>query len=134
MLQNTQFNCLTQQLEAQYIIPAIRLKLIGLLKKSGLKDSEIAAKLKITRAAVSQYKHSKRGGALVFPQEINKDIEKAALAIQKGKSVNFEILKLINKIKKSRYICIICKETTLKNIKNEKKSLLGSCRNDPCCR
>lgn len=107
-------HCLTQKIELNYLIPAIRKKFIGLLEKQGLKDAEISRKLNITKAAISQYKHKKRGKAIKFPGEIEKEIKKSAKAIEKGKSADAEIVNIINKIKKSRYICIICKECECK--------------------
>lgn len=102
--------CLTQRIESNYIIPALRKKIMQFLKKQGLKDSEIAQKLKITKAAISQYKHKKRGKEIKFSKELEKEIEMAAKEIYKGKNANAEIIKIIDKIKKSRYICVICKE------------------------
>ena len=102
-------NCLTQKLEINTIIPAIRKEFISILEKKGLNDSEIAIKLSITKAAVSQYKHKKRGKAIKFPKAIQAKIKKSAESIAKGKSANSEISKLINEMKKSRYICVVCK-------------------------
>jgi len=107
-------NCLTQKVELNYLIPAIRKEFIILLGKKGFSDAEISRKLLITKAAVSQYKHKKRGKSINFPADIKKEIEKSAIAIMKGKSTNAEISKLINNIKKSRYICLICKECECK--------------------
>ncbi len=108
------FNCLTQRVEINYLIPAIRKQFIELLEKQGLKDVEIAKKLRITKAAISQYKHKKRGRSIKFPSDISKEIKKSAKAISKGKSADIEIIKIIDKIKKCRYICIICKECRYK--------------------
>lgn len=110
----TQFSCLTQKIELNYIIPAIRIHLIEILEKKGLNDSDIAKKLKITKAAVSQYKHKKRGKKIKFPKNIMNEINKAAKLIEKGHNANTEIVKIINKIKRGRYICIICKECECK--------------------
>ena len=104
------FSCLTQKIELNYLIPAVRKKFIDILERQGLKDSEISKKLNITKSAISQYKHKKRGKAIKFPAEIEKEIEKSAKVIGKGKSADAEIVKIIEKIKESRYICIICKE------------------------
>ena len=101
-------SCLTQKIELNYIIPAIRIELISILEKN-LSDAEISRKLGITKAAVSQYKHKKRGKKLNFPKEIQKEIEKSAENIAKGKSADVEISKLISNIKRCRYICKICK-------------------------
>ena len=102
-------SCLTQKIELNYIIPAIRKEFIEILEKKGLKDSEISRKLGITKAAVSQYKHKKRGKSLKFPKEIESNIKKSAIAIMKGKSADSEISKLIDEIRKCKYICKVCK-------------------------
>lgn len=102
--------CLTQKVELNCIIPSIRVHFIKILEKQGIKDSEIAKKLNITKAAISQYKHKKRGKKINFPKEIIQEIEKSAKAIEKGRNSNQEILKIIKMLKKSRYICIVCKE------------------------
>lgn len=101
--------CLTQKIEINTIIPAIRKELISILEKKGISDAEISRKLSITKAAVSQYKSGKRGKAIKFPSSIKAKIKKSAESIVKGKSANSEISKLINEMKKSRYICVVCK-------------------------
>lgn len=103
-------NCLTQKVELNYLIPAIRIELIKILEKKNLSDAEISRKLRITKAAVSQYKHNKRGKKLKFPSNIDKEIAKSADSIAKGKSADSEINNIINKMKKSRYICCVCRE------------------------
>ena len=110
MLTFMSFSCLTQRIELNYIIPALRKELASLLEKKNLNDAEISRKLGITKAAVSQYKHKKRGKKLDFPKEIENKIKKAAVSILKGKSANSEIAKIIEKMKSSRCICKICKE------------------------
>lgn len=107
-------SCLTQKIELNYIIPAIRKKFIEILEKRDLNDSEIAKKLRITKAAVSQYKHGKRGRSINFPKEIEKEIKKFAKDIEKSESADAVIIKIINKLKQSRYICMICKECRAK--------------------
>jgi len=107
-------NCLTQKVELNYLIPAIRKELISLLEKQGLKDAEIARKLNITRAAVSQYKHNKRGHKLKFPAKLKKEIKKSSIQIMKGKSASTEIYNLINNAKQCRYICEVCGECKCK--------------------
>jgi len=107
-------NCLTQKVELNYLIPAIRKELIFILEKQGLKDAEIARKLNITRSAVSQYKHKKRGHKLKFPAKLKKEIKKSSIQIMKGKSASTQIYNLINKAKQCRYICEVCKECECK--------------------
>jgi predicted transcriptional regulator len=101
--------CLTQKIELNSIIPAIRIEFIRILEAKGLSDADISRKLNITKAAVSQYKHKKRGKKLVFPKNIESNIKKSAEAVSKGKNANSEISKIINEIKECRYICKICK-------------------------
>lgn len=102
-------SCLTQKIELNTIIPAIRKEFIRILEKKGLKDSEISRKLGITKAAVSQYKHKKRGKAIKFPSAIQTKIVKSANLILKGRNANSEISELIAEMKKCRYICKVCK-------------------------
>ena len=101
-------SCLTQKIELNSIIPAIRIELIIILEKN-LSDAEISRKLGITKAAVSQYKHKKRGKKLNFPKAIQEEIKKSAEKISRGKSADAEISKLIKDIKKCKYICNVCK-------------------------
>ena len=103
-------NCLTQKLELNSIIPAIRMEFIKILDAKKISDAEISRKLNITKAAVSQYKHKKRGKSIKFPKEIESLIKKSSESIIKGKSANAEISKIIDDMKKSRYICCVCKE------------------------
>lgn len=102
-------DCLTQKLELNSIIPAIRKEFIKILENK-LSDAEISRKLNITKAAVSQYKHKKRGKSINFPSDIKKKIEKSAKEIIKGNNADSEIAKIIDEMKKSRYICCVCRE------------------------
>jgi predicted transcriptional regulator len=102
-------DCLTQKIEIDSIIPAIRMEFIKVLEAKNLSDAEISRKLSITKAAVSQYKHKKRGKSIKFPAGIKNKIEKSAKEIIKGKNANSEIAKIINEMKKSRYICCVCR-------------------------
>ena len=101
-------DCLTQKIEIDCIIPAVRKEFISILEKK-FSDAEISRKLNITKSAVSQYKHKKRGKKLDFPKEIENMIKKSAEAIAKGKNANSEISRIITEIKNSRYICKVCK-------------------------
>jgi len=102
--------CLTQKIELNVIIPALRKEFISVLSTKNISDAEISRKLGITKAAVSQYKHKKRGRKVNFSGKIKKEIEKSAIAIAKGKNANAEISKIISSIKKSKEICCICGE------------------------
>ena len=102
--------CLTQKLELNYLIPAIRKEILRILESKGLSDAEISRKLGITRAAVSQYKHKKRGAKVHFDQKTKSEIVISAENILKGKKADFEISRIIKRMKSSREICRICKE------------------------
>jgi len=103
-------DCLTQKIELNFLIPGIRKEFIKILEKQGIHDAEIARKLHITKSAVSQYNHKKRGKKLNFPKEIGREIKKSAKNIIQDRSADAEINRIIAKIKKSRYICNVCKE------------------------
>ncbi len=49
-----------QEVEAYFVIPALRRELAVALKDQGLKLTEISKRLGVTPAAVSQYCHAKR--------------------------------------------------------------------------
>jgi len=101
--------CLTQKLELNYLIPAIRKEMLKILEAKGLSDAEISRKLGITRAAISQYKHKKRGAKVHFDQKTKSEIAISAEKILRGKKADFEISRIIKKMKSSRKICRICK-------------------------
>jgi len=103
-------DCLTQKIELNVIIPAIRKGFIETLEKKDLSDADISRRLDITKAAVSQYKHRKRGKKIKFNAKVKKEIEKSANEILNGKNADFEISRIIGILKKSREICIICKK------------------------
>lgn len=103
-------DCLTQKIELNYVIPAIRKEFIRILEKNELSDAEISRKLGITKAAVSQYKHKKRGKEVKFNKNTLREINKSADLILNGKNSDHEIIRIINLLKDSRQICIICKE------------------------
>jgi predicted transcriptional regulator len=102
-------NCLPQKTELMYAIPAIRKELVALLQKKNLNDSDIAKRLKITKSAVSQYKHGKRAKKILIPQEIRARIKASAEKIYRGKNSNAEISKILNQMRKTRCICKICR-------------------------
>ena len=101
--------CLTQRLEINYLIPAIRKEIIAIMESHGLSDAEISRKLGITRAAISQYKHKKRGAKVHFDKKTLSEISLSAENILKGRKADFEISKIIKKMKSSREICKVCK-------------------------
>ena len=97
-----------QEIEVWYILPTIRRELAVALKNEGLKQNEIAERLGITNAAVSQYIQNKRAGTIKFSKDIMNAIKKSANNIAKGSSVMQEIFNIEKVIKKSKMICKMC--------------------------
>lgn len=82
-----------------YIIPCIRKGLAESMKKYGLNQKEIAEKLNISSAAVSQYFSNKRGKIGKIDEDLRGEIEKSAKAIIKGADVSKEICRICTIIK-----------------------------------
>jgi predicted transcriptional regulator len=85
---------LRQEIEVWYIIPAIRREVAKGMVKKGLKQREVAKRLGVTDAAVSQYFTSKRGKEVKFSQRINREIAGSVERMLKGANVMREIQKL----------------------------------------
>jgi predicted transcriptional regulator len=85
---------LRQEIEVWYIIPAIRREMAKGLVKKGLKQREVARRLGVTDAAVSQYFTSKRGKEVRFSKRISKEIMNSVDGILRGANVMREIQKL----------------------------------------
>ena len=86
---------LPQEIEAWYLIPAIRRELsIILVEKEKLKQKEAAEILGITEAAVSQYIKQKRGAEVEFSEKEKEGIQKCARELTKTKNQT-KIRKLI---------------------------------------
>ncbi len=86
------------------ILPCIRKKLAENLLKSGLSQKEVAEKLGVSSAAISQYLSNKRGKMEKFNTKIEREIEKSARAILNGKDVIDEICRICRIIKKDKKI------------------------------
>ncbi len=81
------------------VLPCIRRALATSLFKKGLNQKEIANKIGVSSAAISQYLASKRGKNMRFNEKILKEIEKSADAILKGNDAIEEICKICKIIK-----------------------------------
>lgn len=89
------------------ILPCLRKKLAEALLRKGLKQKEIAEKLGVSSAAVSQYLSNKRGLMEELGKKTAREVEKSAEAILKGGNATDELCR----------ICAIIKEEhDLKNI------------------
>ncbi len=81
------------------VLPCIRKKLAKNLLGKGLSQKEIAEKLGVSNAAISQYITDKRGGNVKLSDEINGEIEKSANAILNGEDAVKEICRICKIIK-----------------------------------
>jgi predicted transcriptional regulator len=99
-----------QELEALYLIPALRKELAkALIKKHKLNQSKAAELLGINKAAVSQYLHSKRASNIKFPKGFSKEIEKSAEKVFVDKEcLVSEIMRLSKIVKEKGIMCQVC--------------------------
>lgn len=82
-----------------HLLPAIRSELAHELKTDRFKQNEIAQKLGITPAAVSQYMSEKRGSDFKFSDDVNGLIKGIAKRIACEDLSEFEIME---------EMCVIC--------------------------
>ena len=95
-----------QEIDVWYVLPAIRKELAVSMLSKGLKQKDIAKKLGMTEAAVSQYVKNKRAHTVRFPKEIMADIDRAAESMIHAEPCHrFEIQAVLNKIMISGFLC-----------------------------
>ena len=87
------------EIVVQKILPAIRSELARLMLAEGLPQQEVANRLGVSKAAVSQYLNSKRGQELSFPSNIEDSIKELAGSLTESMTPN-ESVKLL---------CAVCK-------------------------
>ena len=90
-------NQMPQEIEVWYIIPALRRELAKSMVDLGLNQKQIAEKMGLTEAAVSQYLSSKRAKEVSFSNAVLDEIKKSAkrIAETKGNPVQ-EMMRLTN--------------------------------------
>lgn len=117
-----------QELEALYLIPALRKELAkALIKKHKLNQTKAADLLGINKAAVSQYLHSKRASNIKFPKGFFKEIEKSAKIIFKDKGCSVsEIMRLSRIVKEKGIMCQVCLKYN--------KGVLSVCKERHACK
>ncbi len=98
-----------QEIEVWYVFPAIRREFAKELLIKGFSQKQIASKMGLTQAAVSQYIKSKRATNLVFEKEVKNEIKKAVNRFVKTGNMVKEMLYLSGYIKKNMHICKIHK-------------------------
>lgn len=86
-----------------YVLPAIRRDLAAALKRKGMAQKEIAEKLGITPAAVSQYAKARRGRSRFKSPEMDAQIEHLADGIAAGTITDIQ--------PGTCAVCGVCKKT-----------------------
>lgn len=81
------------------VLPCIRKGLAEHLLKYGLSQKEIAERIGVSNAAISQYLSNKRGKITSFDDFLKKEIEKSAEKIFKGADAIDEICRICSIIK-----------------------------------
>lgn len=99
-----------QEIEVWYVFPAIRREFALKLKQKGYTQKQIAQKMNLTEAAVSQYLKLKRAKNLFFEPQIKKQINKSVNRFIKTGNLVREMLALSAYMKKNMYICKIHKK------------------------
>ncbi len=69
------------EIVVQKILPAIRAELARIMLEGGLPQQQVANKLGLSKAAVSQYLSAKRGQDVSFPPEIEDKINELARSL-----------------------------------------------------
>ncbi|MBD3309771.1 helix-turn-helix domain-containing protein [Candidatus Woesearchaeota archaeon] len=101
---------LPQEIEVWYIIPAIRREFAREMKKQGMSQSQIARRLNISRAAISQYISGKRGNDIRFRPVMMRKVRKAALGLLKDGCPIREIQLLCTYLKDKGHLCRVHQE------------------------
>ena len=101
---------LSQEIEAWYIIPAVRRDIAKcLVLDHGVSYGEVGELLSISKAAISQYFKGKRAAKIKLPDGIGPKIMSSCKALKSGKSNSTdEINKLLDHIKKKKLSCSVC--------------------------
>ena len=104
---------LPQEIEVWYTIPAVRRELARRLVELGLNQRQVAKKLAVTEAAVSQYLSNKRGTAIEYPAPVVARLSSAASTILRTDDaglVRKEVTAISELMKEHRVICDIHKK------------------------
>ena len=96
-----------QQVELNYLIPSLRKELAVAMKNLGLSQREIANRLILTEAAVSQYFNEKRAGTVKFNDNILSNIKEVAKTIN-NKNFHVEMHNLVKLSLHENVTCGVC--------------------------
>ncbi len=94
-----------QEVEVFYVLPAIRMELAKAMAKNDLGQNEIAKRLGITEAAVSQYKHGKRAKTFQLGKKLCAAIAKSAHKVVDTQSAVREMQLLLKSAMNDKTTC-----------------------------
>lgn len=104
-------NQMPQEIEVWYIIPALRRELAKSMVELGLTQKQIADKMALTEAAVSQYLSSKRAKEVIFSDAIlNKIKGSAKRIIENEENLVSEMVRLTNLTSVKHVMCDLHKK------------------------
>lgn len=87
------------EIVVQKVLPAIRAELARVMISEGIAQQQVASRLGLSKAAVSQYVSAKRGGEIAFSPETREKIYELAQSLAGDMSVNDAVSSL----------CAVCK-------------------------
>ena len=99
-----------QEVEVWCVIPAIRAEMSKQMLKLGISQSDIAQKLNVSRAAITQYIKNKRANKVNFSIEAKEAIAKSAKKIKNEKIMLYEIQNLLKLMKELKITCNLHKD------------------------
>ena len=119
-----------QEIETFYVIPTLRRYFALYLKKSGMKQKDIASLLGVTTASISQYTSTKRGHKIHFESHIEDQIKESALRIKDRLSYFKETQHLLQLLRRSIILCQIHRQFS--NLPLECDPKIVGCHNTRC--
>ncbi len=102
-----------QEIEVWYVLPAIRKSLVDEMLKIGMRQKDIATKIGVTEAAVSQYRKKKRAEKVILNDKAKAMVKKSALKISEGHNPIVEIQKICTVMRNDMSVCRISKSLGL---------------------
>lgn len=96
-----------QEIEVYYVLPTLRKYLALSMKEQGIQQKDIAKRLGIEGATVSQYVNDKRANKITFNDPIIQEINKSAHLITDSFSMLRETQRLLTIIRQSSTLCSI---------------------------
>ena len=108
-------NQMPQEIEVWYIIPALRRELAKCMIELGLTQKQVAGRMALTEAAVSQYLSSKRAKEVMFSSAVSDEIKKSAKRIVESKeNLVSEMMRLTNLTSVKHIMCDMHKKQDAK--------------------